>query len=158
MRAHARDDGLYDVDAHLVDRKPFAFSRLLSSQPVPAGRPLHDVRIRLTVDEDLVVRAIEASSDVTLRLPARMLADYAELTASGKVWVAELAGRLVGVLVQYETAGFYIDTVAVSPASQKTASDAHFAEAEALRRGFRAIYLCTNSAMTENLLFYPRIG
>jgi hypothetical protein len=65
MHAYVRDDGLYDVEAHLVDRKPFAFGRLLSCEPVPAGQPLHDLWIRLTVDQDLVVRAIEASSDVT---------------------------------------------------------------------------------------------
>ena len=65
MRAYARDDGLYDVEAHLVDKKPFAFSRLLSAQPVPAGQPLHDLWVRLTVDDELVVRAIEAASDVT---------------------------------------------------------------------------------------------
>ena len=65
MRAYAREDGLYDVEAHLVDRKPFDFNRLLLPDPVPAGQPLHDLWVRLTVDADLVVRAIEAASDVT---------------------------------------------------------------------------------------------
>jgi hypothetical protein len=32
------------------------------------------------------------------------------------------------------------------------------AEDEACRRGYSSIYLCTNSKMTENLSFYPRIG
>lgn len=65
MEAYARDDGLYDVEAHLVDRKPFEFKRLSSPEPLPAGQPLHDLRVRLTVDEAFVVRAVEASSDVT---------------------------------------------------------------------------------------------
>lgn len=53
--------------------------------------------------------------------PAPMLSDYAALAAEGKVWVAELGGRVIGVLVQYETAdGFYIDTVAASPHTHGT--------------------------------------
>jgi hypothetical protein len=65
MKAYARDDGMFDVEGHLVDRKPCAFKRLAAPQPVPAGEPLHDMWIRLTVDQDHVVRAIEAASDVT---------------------------------------------------------------------------------------------
>lgn len=64
MEAFARDDGLFDVEAHLVDTKPFDFDRIMQGL-VPAGQALHDLRIRLTVDADKVVRAIEASSDVT---------------------------------------------------------------------------------------------
>ncbi|MDM0115462.1 GNAT family N-acetyltransferase [Variovorax sp. J22R133] len=94
--------------------------------------------------------------------PAPMLSDYAALTAEGEVWVAELDARVVGVLVQYETTdGFYIDTVAVSPAIQGTGVGRAllvFAENEARRRGFKSIYLCTNARMTENQLLYPRIG
>lgn len=33
-----------------------------------------------------------------------------------------------------------------------------FAKAEALRRGYRSIYLSTNAEMTESLVFYPQIG
>lgn len=65
MKAYARDDGLFDVEAHLVDRKPLAFPRVSSPEPIPAGMPLHDLWIRFTVDEQFVVRAIEAASDVT---------------------------------------------------------------------------------------------
>jgi Protein of unknown function (DUF2889) len=65
MRAYARDDGLYDVEAHLVDRKPFDFVRDSSTEPIPAGTALHDLWVRMTVDGDYTVRAIEAASDVT---------------------------------------------------------------------------------------------
>jgi len=94
--------------------------------------------------------------------PAPMLNDYAVLAAEGKVWVAELEEQVVGVLVQYETeSGFYIDTVAASPHVQGTGVGRallEFAEGEACRRSFKSIYLCTNSKMTENQLFYPKIG
>jgi hypothetical protein len=65
MRAFVRDDGLFDVDARLVDRKPFDFPRIEGSKAVPAGQPLHDLCVRLTIDSSLTVRAVKASSDVT---------------------------------------------------------------------------------------------
>lgn len=65
MHAYARSDGLYDVEAHLVDTKPFSFTRFSTSDPWPAGAPLHDLWLRLTLDEDFVVKAVEAASDVT---------------------------------------------------------------------------------------------
>ncbi len=65
MKTYAREDGLFDVEAHLVDTKPFDFVPLALPKPVLAGEALHDLWIRLTVDGGYVVRAIEASSDVT---------------------------------------------------------------------------------------------
>jgi len=65
MRAFAREDGLFDVEARLVDRKPFDYLRPSSPLPVPAGAPLHDLWVRLTVDGEFTVRGVEASSDVT---------------------------------------------------------------------------------------------
>ncbi len=96
------------------------------------------------------------------RPPGPMRNDYAALVAEGKVWVAVQDARVVGVLVQYETEdGFYIDTVAALPATQGTGVGKallQFAERSALARGFDSVYLCTNSKMIENQLFYPRIG
>ncbi|MBA2675703.1 GNAT family N-acetyltransferase [Ramlibacter sp.] len=66
------------------------------------------------------------------------------------------------MLVQYGTAGgFYIDTVAVAPAYHGTGIGRallEFAEAEAVRRAFTSLYLCTNSRMTENQALYSKIG
>jgi len=65
MQAYAREDGLYDVEAHLVDTKPFPFVRIGTSHPWPAGQALHDLWVRLTVDNNHVVTAIDVASDVT---------------------------------------------------------------------------------------------
>lgn len=65
MKAWRRSDGLFDVEAQLVDTKPFEFHRMLSGRTVRAGEPVHDLWVRLTVDAELVVRAVMASSDVT---------------------------------------------------------------------------------------------
>jgi ribosomal protein S18 acetylase RimI-like enzyme len=94
--------------------------------------------------------------------PAPMLADFPAIIAAGQVWIAEMDNQVVGVLVQYETEdGFYIDTVAVIPALQGAGVGRAllvFAEHEAQRRGLKSIYLCTNTKMTENQVFYPKIG
>lgn len=65
MCAYEREDGLFDVESHLVDRKPFAFERFAAPAPTPAGHALHDLWLRVTVDRDFVVRNIEAASHVT---------------------------------------------------------------------------------------------
>jgi hypothetical protein len=65
MQAYAREDGLYDVEAHLIDTKPFLFESLGRPLPVPGGQALHDLWVRLTVDGDFVVRDICAASDIT---------------------------------------------------------------------------------------------
>ena len=99
MRAFARDDGLYDVEAHLVDRKPFAFRRILRSEPIPAGEPLHDLRVRLTLDAQYVVQSIEASSDVTpyglcKEAESTLTVLVGERIASG--WSSKVKGALRG--------------------------------------------------------------
>ena len=94
--------------------------------------------------------------------PAAMLFDYSVYVNEGKVWVAEIQGELCGMLVLFPTEeGFYLDTIAVSPSFQGLGVGRvllQFAEQEALRRGFKSIYLCTNVKMTENQILYPKIG
>ena len=94
--------------------------------------------------------------------PAPMLLDFEAEIAAHHVWLLSDAEEVAGVLVLYETElGCYVDTVAVLPSRQGTGAGRAlltFAEQEALRRGYRSIYLCTNSKMTENQVFYPRIG
>jgi hypothetical protein len=65
MRAYARDDGHYDVEAHLVDLKPFTHKRFSSDEATPAGQPIHDLWVRITLDGDYVVRQIDAAADIT---------------------------------------------------------------------------------------------
>ncbi|MES2974803.1 MAG: DUF2889 domain-containing protein [Pseudomonadota bacterium] len=100
MKAYARDDGLYDAEAHLVDTKPFDFLRPSSPVPAPAGQALHDLWIRITVDGEYTVRAIEAASDVTPWAICREAeATLSELVGERLVrgWSAKVKERLRGV-------------------------------------------------------------
>jgi len=94
--------------------------------------------------------------------PRPMLLDYVTEIRAGHVWIAEKDTQAVGAIVQYETQrGFYIDAVATLPKMRGKGIGRAllvFAEDEAMRRGYKSIYLCTNSKMTENQILYPRIG
>jgi hypothetical protein len=62
-QAFERDDGLWDIDAHITDVK----NRLveIASGPRPAGDPIHDLWLRITVDTQLnIVDAIAVSDAV----------------------------------------------------------------------------------------------
>ena len=63
-RGYRRADGLWDIEAHLTDVKTYAFDSDWRGE-VGAGTPVHDMWMRLTVDDDLVVRAVEAVTDAS---------------------------------------------------------------------------------------------
>lgn len=65
MRGYRRPDGLFEIEGHLVDTKAESFTRPLAQQPTPAGQALHDLWVRLVVDEWLTIHDVMASSDVT---------------------------------------------------------------------------------------------
>lgn len=58
---YLRDDGLWEVEARLVDTKPF-LQRDQFRGDLPPGTPVHDIRLRLAVDDSLTIR--EAESDM----------------------------------------------------------------------------------------------
>jgi hypothetical protein len=61
-RGYSRDDGLWDIEAHLVDTKTYSFPNH-ERGIVTAGEPIHGMWIRITVDEALVIRAVETTTD-----------------------------------------------------------------------------------------------
>lgn len=57
-----RDDGLMDVEAYLVDTKPYAFETVDRGAITP-GTPLHEMRVRITVDAGMTIVAAEAVTE-----------------------------------------------------------------------------------------------
>jgi GNAT superfamily N-acetyltransferase len=112
--------------------------------------------------EACVVAAFQHYTARIGKQPSPMLLDFPVEIEARHVWLAESAGVVTGALVQYETElGFYIHAVAVLPHLQGSGVGKallQFAEREAIRRGYDSIYLVTNAKMTENQVFYPRIG
>lgn len=62
IAGYRRSDGLWDIEAHMTDVKTYSFQNDYRGT-VQAGEALHDMWIRLTLDEDLIVRDIEAVTD-----------------------------------------------------------------------------------------------
>jgi GNAT superfamily N-acetyltransferase len=94
--------------------------------------------------------------------PAPMLDDYAVRVSEGVVWVIEEGCTLAGVMVLLPRPDhLLLDNIAVAPARQRSGLGHRllaFAEAEAVRRGYREIRLYTHQAMTENQRLYASIG
>ena len=70
-RGYRRADGLWDIEGHMTDVKTYAFTNDWRGEITP-GVPLHEMWIRITVDEDLVIHEIEAVTDNS---PFRMCPD-----------------------------------------------------------------------------------
>ncbi|MCB1760109.1 MAG: DUF2889 domain-containing protein [Gammaproteobacteria bacterium] len=60
---YQRDDGLWDIEARLVDTKPFRFENRLGGRTVGADEPIHGMQLRVTLDLGLTIRDIDAASD-----------------------------------------------------------------------------------------------
>ena len=56
-----RDDGLFDIDAHLVDAKDHDFKLMTGVRP--AREAVHDMWARVTIDREYVIHAIEVRTD-----------------------------------------------------------------------------------------------
>jgi hypothetical protein len=58
-----RNDRLWDIEAHMTDRKSYSFPSEEEDGEVVAGTPIHDMWLRVTLDDSLVIQAIEAVTD-----------------------------------------------------------------------------------------------
>ncbi len=61
IRGYKRADGLYDVEGHLVDTKPYDFK--LAAGLRPAGEPVHGMWLRITVNRELTIVDAAAAMD-----------------------------------------------------------------------------------------------
>ena len=94
--------------------------------------------------------------------PGPMSDDYAVRVSEGVVWVIEKGAAVAGVIVLLPRPDYLLlDNIAVAPAQQGTGLGRQllaFAEAEAVRLGYREIRLYTHQTMTENQRLYAAIG
>jgi hypothetical protein len=57
---YQREDGLWDIEARIVDTKTFRYREPFRGLR-ELGDPVHDMAVRLTIDNDMVVREIEVA-------------------------------------------------------------------------------------------------
>jgi N-acetylglutamate synthase-like GNAT family acetyltransferase len=112
--------------------------------------------------EALVKNAFEKYVERIGRPPAPMVADYAALLDESRIWVVERRDAIVAVLVtQHHGDHLLLETIAVASDAQGGGHGRRLlerAERDAVEQGLTEVRLCTNEAMTENLVFYPRHG
>jgi hypothetical protein len=97
---YRREDGLWDIEGHLVDTKTYSFPTRLRGE-IQAGEPVHEMWLRLTIDEDLLIHEAEAVTD---HGPFPMCPDITprfSLLAGiriGPGWTRAVSSRVGGVL------------------------------------------------------------
>lgn len=62
FRGYRRSDGLWDIEGRIVDTKGYAF-RNTERGTIAPGEPLHEMAVRLTLDDAFVIRAVEATTE-----------------------------------------------------------------------------------------------
>ena len=94
--------------------------------------------------------------------PGPMLDDYAARVAEGVVRVIAEESIIAGIIVLLPRPEYLLlDNIAVAPGRQGSGLGRRllsFAEAEAVRCGYREIRLYTHQTMTENQRLYAAIG
>jgi len=83
IRFFRRSDGLYEVEGRLLDRKSQAFRRPLQDSETPAGTPLHDIAVRLVVDENSLVHDASASYSASCTHIVELLGPMASTVHQG---------------------------------------------------------------------------
>jgi hypothetical protein len=81
-----REDGLWDIDCELADTKADAI-HMRERGLLPAGEPVHLLRVRLTVDDDFTIRAVQTA---TAKVPFR------ECHQAGDAPMQKLVGLKMG--------------------------------------------------------------
>ena len=99
-KGYERDDGLWDIEAHLVDTKTYVHTRRNGGRERQPGEPVHNMWLRLTIDLDLIVRDAEANTEAG---PYPHCGDIAPNFKSliglkiGPGWRREITARLGGI-------------------------------------------------------------
>ncbi len=99
-KGYEREDGLWDIEANLVDTKTYTHLRRHGGRERKAGEPVHNMWLRLTIDLDLVVHDVEAHTE-TGPYPhcGDITPNFKKLVGLriGPGWRREIAARVGGI-------------------------------------------------------------
>lgn len=99
LRGYLREDGLWDVEAHLTDTKTYGFPNR-DRGTIEAGEPIHDMWLRLTVDDALSIHDVEAATDSSpFGICGDITPDFKKLIglSIGTGWTREARKRIGGI-------------------------------------------------------------
>lgn len=63
LRGYRRADGLFDIEGRITDVKSHPLHTPGNDAPLPAGVPIHDMSVRLVIDEELRIIDVIAVTD-----------------------------------------------------------------------------------------------
>lgn len=86
LRGYRRSDGLFDIEGHITDVKTHPLQPPGRDTPMPPGVPIHNMSVRLVVDDTLLI------SEVVAAIDAGPYGDCPSATAS----LATLRGARIG--------------------------------------------------------------
>jgi len=98
FQGYRRADRLWDIEGRIVDRKTYAFDNEERGH-VEAGVPVHEMAIRITIDNKLTVRAIEATTEHSpFRMCGGIVPNYQAMVGVrvGPGWRQAIKARLGG--------------------------------------------------------------
>jgi hypothetical protein len=117
FHGYRRADGLWDIEGQMTDVKTYDVPNRFRG-PIAAGTPIHDMRIRLTLDDDFTIRDIEVGTEagpyrICPAIVSRFAAMKGQRIAPG--WharIKQMFGGVNGCIHQAEMLGA-MGTVAV---------------------------------------------
>jgi len=95
---YRRADGLWDIEGHLVDTKAYGFDNAWRGHMAP-GTPVHEMRLRLTVDDGYLVHEVAACTDASpFEMCPDIVPNFQALVGLriGKGWRKHVQERLGG--------------------------------------------------------------
>lgn len=99
MRGYSRDDGMWDIEAHLTDTKTYGFPNRERGN-IEAGEPIHDMWLRVTLDDGMLIHDVEAATDYSpFEICGEITPDFKKLIGLtiGPGWTREARQRVGGI-------------------------------------------------------------
>jgi hypothetical protein len=97
---YLRDDGLWDIEGELLDSKPYPI-KLGHRGDMAADAPVHNMKLRITIDDDMVIHDIAAAMPYTPYLECRPAIDPIKNVIGlqmGRGWKKKIEGAIGGLM------------------------------------------------------------
>lgn len=99
LKGYHREDGLWDIEAHMTDIKTYDIENRWRNG-IKAGEPIHEMWVRLTVDDTFLVKEVEAVTDNSpFEMCPRITSAYNQLVGIriGRGWRRAIAEKVKGI-------------------------------------------------------------
>jgi len=99
-KGYEREDGLWDIEAQLIDTKSYMHTRRQGGRERQPGEPVHHMWLRITIDLDMLIHDAEAVTDAGPYSQCGAITPNFKSLAGVKIgrgWRHEINARLGGI-------------------------------------------------------------